>query len=48
MQQMLRLLPVRIKNGLITNLAGTDGYFRIDRDCEGLPAGAEVSVIFGE
>ena len=40
--------PVRTKSGLITNLAGTDGYFCIDRDCEGLPAGAEVSVIFGE
>ena len=44
----LYAVPVRTKSGLITNLAGTDGYFCIDRDCEGLPAGAEVSVIFGE
>ena len=36
--------PVRSKSGLITTLAGADGYFCIDRDCEGLPKGAEVSV----
>ncbi len=36
--------PVRTKSGLITNLAGTDGYFCIERDCEGLPKGAEIDV----
>ncbi len=36
--------PIRSKSGLITQLAGADGYFLIDRDCEGLPAGTEVEV----
>ncbi len=36
--------PIRGKSGLITTLAGADGYFCIDRDCEGLPQGAEISV----
>jgi len=36
--------PVRGKSGLITMLAGTDGFFCIDRDCEGLPQGAEIEV----
>ena len=36
--------PVRSKSGLITTLAGADGYFCIDRDCEGLSAGAEIEV----
>ena len=36
--------PIRGKSGLITTLAGADGYFCIDRDCEGLPQGAEVQV----
>ena len=36
--------PIRGKSGLITTLAGTDGYFCIDRDCEGLPQNAEVPV----
>lgn len=36
--------PIRGKSGLITTLAGSDGYFCIDRDCEGLPKGAEVQV----
>lgn len=36
--------PVRTKSGLITNLAGADGYFCIERDCEGLPKGAAVDV----
>ena len=40
--------PIRSKSGLITALAGADGYFCIPRDCEGAPAGLEVSVtIFG-
>lgn len=37
--------PIRSKSGLITSLAGTDGYFCIERDCEGLPQGAEVQVV---
>ena len=36
--------PIRGKSGLITTLAGADGYFCIDRDCEGLPQGAPVQV----
>ena len=36
--------PIRGKSGLITTLAGADGYFCISRDCEGLPQGAEVQV----
>ena len=37
--------PVRSKSGLITTLAGADGFFCIDRDCEGLPKGAEIQII---
>ena len=42
--------PIRGKSGLITTLAGADGYFCIDRDCEGLPQDAEiqVTVSFGD
>ena len=36
--------PIRGKSGLITTLAGADGYFCIERDCEGLPQGAEIQV----
>ena len=36
--------PIRGKSGLITTLAGADGYFCIDRNCEGLPQGAEIQV----
>ena len=36
--------PIRGKSGLITTLAGADGYFCIDRDCEGLPKHAEIQV----
>ena len=36
--------PIRGKSGLITTLAGADGYFCIPRDCEGLPQGAQVQV----
>ena len=36
--------PIRGKSGLITTLAGADGYFCIDRDCEGLPKYAEIQV----
>ena len=37
--------PIRSKSGLITQLAGADGYFIIPRDCEGLPKGAQVQVL---
>lgn len=37
--------PIRAKSGLITTLAGTDGFFVIDRDQEGLAKGSEVEVI---
>jgi len=40
----LTAIPIRGKSGLITTLAGADGYFCISRDCEGLPRGAEVQV----
>ena len=36
--------PIRGKSGLITTLAGADGYFCISRDCEGLPRDAEIEV----
>ena len=36
--------PIRSKSGLITQLSEADGYFMIDRDCEGLPKGAPVDV----
>ena len=36
--------PVRSKSGLITALAGADGWFCIPRDCEGVPAGETVEV----
>ena len=38
----LRARPLHSKSGLITQLAGADGYLLVERDCEGLPAGAEV------
>lgn len=37
--------PIRGKSGLITTLAGAEGYFCIDRDCEGLSQGAEIQVV---
>ena len=40
--------PIRGKSGLITTLAGTDGYFCIDRDCEGLPQGANIQVTISQ
>ncbi len=36
--------PVRSKSGLITTLAGTDGWFCIPRDSEGAAAGSIISV----
>lgn len=42
--QGLEAQPIRGKSGLITTLAGADGYFCIPRDCEGFPAGARVPV----
>ena len=45
-RQGTRLLatPIRSKSGLITQLAGADGFFCIERDCEGLPKGAEIQI----
>ena len=40
--------PIRGKSGLITTLAGSDGYFCIDRDCEGLPKYAEIQVTISQ
>ncbi len=40
----LTATPIRSKSGLITQLAGGDSFFVIDRDCEGLPRDAEVEV----
>ncbi|MBO5497056.1 MAG: molybdopterin molybdotransferase MoeA [Oscillospiraceae bacterium] len=40
----LTATPIRSKSGLITQLAGADGYLVIDRDCEGLPKDAEIEV----
>ena len=40
----LTATPIRSKSGLITQLAGADGFLVIDRDCEGLPKGAEAEV----
>lgn len=40
----LTAIPVRSKSGLITQLAGADGFFCIGRDCEGLPKGAVIEV----
>ena len=42
--ETLLAAPIRSKSGLITQLAGADGYFIISRDCEGLPKGAQVHV----
>ena len=42
----LTAAPIRSKSGLITQLAGADGWLGIDRDCEGLPRGAEVEVFW--
>ena len=38
--------PIRSKSGLISSLAGSDGYIMIPRDCKGLPLGAEADVFF--
>lgn len=45
-QEGERLLarPARSKSGLITTLAGTEGFLCVPRDCEGLPAGAETEI----
>lgn len=37
-------VPVHVKSGLITGLAGTDGFFCVPRDREGISAGETVSV----
>ena len=38
--------PIRSKSGLITQLSDADAYLVIDRDCEGLPKGAEVDAFW--
>jgi len=43
-QGVLYASPIRSKSGLITNLAGAEGWFCIERDCEGLPKDAEIEV----
>ncbi|MBQ7174730.1 MAG: molybdopterin molybdotransferase MoeA [Lachnospiraceae bacterium] len=41
---MLYASPIHSKSGLITSLAGSDGFFCIPRDCEGISAGKTVPV----
>ena len=41
-------VPIRGKSGLITTLAGADGWFCIPRDCEGLPRNAEIQVTISQ
>jgi len=36
--------PIRSKSGLITNLAGAEGWFCIERDCEGLAKDTQIDV----
>lgn len=36
--------PVHSKSGLITTLAGSDGYLCVPRDCEGFAAGSQVEI----
>ena len=36
--------PVHTKSGLITSLAGSDGYLCVPRDCEGFSAGQQVEI----
>ena len=36
--------PLRSKSGLISTLAMSDGYFCIERDCEGIKSGEEIAV----
>ncbi len=42
----LYAVPIHSKSGLITGLSGSDGFFGIPRDCEGIPAGQVISVRF--
>ena len=43
---ILYAVPIHSKSGLITGLSGSDGFFGIPRDCEGIPAGQVISVRF--
>lgn len=43
--EILQAVPTRGKSGLISQLCSADGYVEIDRNCEGLAAGADVEVI---
>ena len=38
--------PVHTKSGLITSMAGTDGYLTVPRDCEGYQQGEKVSITY--
>lgn len=40
----LNAVPIHSKSGLISSLAGSDGYFEIPRNCEGLAAGSRIAV----
>jgi len=40
----IKAVPVFSKSGLIRLLSGSDGFIIIDRECEGLPEGTEVTV----
>ena len=37
-------MPVQSKSGLVSSLAGSDGFICVSRDCEGLAKGSEVEV----
>ena len=39
-------IPVKGKSGLITGLAGVEGYIAVSRDCEGLAKGEMVEVFY--
>ena len=43
-EEGLRAVPIRSKSGLISQLCAADGYIEIDRNAEGLAAGAPVHV----
>lgn len=40
--------PVRSKSGLITSLSQSDGFFYVERDCEGLAGNTEINVFLYE
>ncbi len=40
----IQAIPIRNKSGLITTLAGADGYFIIPQDCEGIAKNTQVTL----